>query len=266
MSGKLVFVHEPERLRAWLNHNPGLHLYSLADLDPFFWPSTSWYGWEVDGQLEAVALLYISPFLPNLIGLADVHQIPAFERLLFALNKLLPQRFHALLSPGLEECFESHYSLYGEGTCLRMKLTAPEQLQTFAPVQGLVALDASDLERLRAFYRESYPNNWFDPRMLETKAYLGLEQDGYLVATAGVHALSDAEGVAALGNIAVHSAHRGQGLATQITAALCQHLYPRISTLGLNVHGDNLAAQAAYRRVGFTETARFGEWVMARRF
>ncbi len=265
MSGNLVFIHERERLRAWLNHNPGLHLYSLADLDPFFWPATSWYGWEVDGQLEAVALLYISPFLPNLIGLADRHQMSAFERLLFALNKLLPQRFHALLSPGLEECFESHYSLYSEGTCLRMCLTAPEQLQVCVPIQGAVALGPSDLERLRAFYRESYPGNWFDPRMLETGVYLGLEREGDLVATAGVHALSAAEGIAALGNIAVHSAHRGQGLATQVTAALCQRLYPQIGTLGLNVHAENAPAQAAYRRVGFTEIARFGEWVMARR-
>jgi len=264
MSGKLVFVHEQARLRGWLNHNPGLHLYSLADLDPFFWPSTSWYGWEVDGELEALALLYISPFLPNLIALADTPHIPAFERLLFALNKLLPQRFHALLSPELEECFEGHYSLYSEGDCLRMCLTATDLLQAFAPLPA-VQLGSADLARLRSFYRESYPGNWFDPRMLETGAYLGFEQDGQLVATAGVHALSAAEGIAALGNIAVHPAYRGQGFATQITAALCQRLHPHIRTLGLNVHAENTAAQAAYRRVGFTETARFGEWVMARR-
>jgi ribosomal protein S18 acetylase RimI-like enzyme len=50
-----------------------------------------------------------------------------------------------------------------------------------------------------------------------------------------------------------------------VTSALCRRLRPEIDTIGLNVHADNDAAIACYRRLGFADVGSFNEWrVVAR--
>src|SRR5438093_529591 len=91
--------------------------------------------------------------------------------------------------------------------------------------------------------RSSWPiavgRNWFDPRMLETGHYYGIRQDGTLLSIAGVHVYSPRYRVAALGNITTRPAARGHGLATLVTAKLCQELLRSVDEIGLNVRADN---------------------------
>ncbi len=88
--------------------------------------------------------------------------------------------------------------------------------------------------------------------MLGSGAYLGLHRGSDLVAVAGLHVYSPSFRAAALGNIAVHPMHRGQGLGRAITRALCARLRAQgLRHIGLNVRADNAAAVAMYRGLGF---------------
>jgi predicted GNAT family acetyltransferase len=118
------------------------------------------------------------------------------------------------------------------------------------------------LDDLLRLYDESYPGNWFDPRMLQTRQYFGLRVNCRLVSVAGVHAYSQAYRVAAIGNVVTHPAHRNKGYAKLVTARLCQSLLEKVNHVGLNVKADNAAAIACYRGLGFEIVAPYGEFTI----
>ena len=117
------------------------------------------------------------------------------------------------------------------------------------------------LPELIDLYTASYPGNWFDPRMLQTGQYMGIHIDKQLVAVAGVHVYSAHYRVAALGNITTHPDHRGQGVGTAVTAALCKRLLKTVDTIGLNVKSDNAAAIALYQKLGFQIVTTYHEYM-----
>jgi len=51
-------------------------------------------------------------------------------------------------------------------------------------------ITVAHLHELEALYCVSYPENWFDPRMLETGCYYGIRQGTSLVCVAGIHVYS----------------------------------------------------------------------------
>jgi predicted GNAT family acetyltransferase len=65
--------------------------------------------------------------------------------------------------------------------------------------------------------------------------------------------------VAALGNVATHTAHRGKGFAKAAVAALCHNLRRTVDHVGLNVAADNTAAVRCYQRLGFQIIATYEE-------
>jgi predicted GNAT family acetyltransferase len=96
--------------------------------------------------------------------------------------------------------------------------------------------------------------------MLETGFYFAIRRGGSLVSVAGVHVCSPQYRVAALGNITTRPDFRGQGLATAVTARLCQELRSAgIESIGLNVHAGNPGALACYQKIGFERVADYGE-------
>jgi hypothetical protein len=38
-----IFLHDKDAIRALLLRDPELHIYSIGDLDDFFWPYTAWH-------------------------------------------------------------------------------------------------------------------------------------------------------------------------------------------------------------------------------
>jgi len=54
----VIWLNDKSRIEAFLRENVYLHIYSIGDLDDFFWPDTVWYGWDKEGEIQAVALLY----------------------------------------------------------------------------------------------------------------------------------------------------------------------------------------------------------------
>lgn len=256
-SSRVITLHDRRRLAAWLRRNIPLHLYSLGDLDAFFWPYTIWYGLESrGGQLEAVCLLYTRPALPVLLALGDAPD--PLATLLQGLSGLLPLRCYAHLSPGMHPALTPTYQIADHGLHYKMMLETPDAFQA-VDVSHIRRLTPADEPALQALYAISYPDNAFDPWMLATGHTYGRFIAGQLRAVAGIHVYSRRYGVAALGNITVHPADRGQGHGRAVTARLCQALYPTTPHIGLNVKADNLVAQAVYTRLGFRRVALYEE-------
>jgi ribosomal protein S18 acetylase RimI-like enzyme len=254
---KTVCLHDKGEIEAFLRRDPFLHLYSLGDLDEWFWPGTTWYGRIEDGQVEAIALVYSGLAQPTLLALGEAGS-PPLDELVRSIVHLLPRRFYAHLTPGVSAILAEQYRLETHGLHYKMALTDPSRLAVDRSAD-VVSLRAGDVSEVLAFYAGSYPGNWFEPQMLETGAYVGERIEGELIAVAGVHVCSTTYRVASLGNIATSPSHRGRGHAKAVTAALCRRLVAGVDHVGLNVKADNAAAIACYRALGFEVHAAYEE-------
>src|SRR5438270_4245 len=92
--------------------------------------------------------------------------------------------------------------------------------------------ELGDLDDLQSLYRISYPENWFDPRMLETGHYYGIRRDAKLVSVAGVHVYSPQYKIGVLGNVTTHPDYRGQRLGSAVCAKLCKVLLETVDHVG----------------------------------
>ena len=257
-----ICLHDKTSIESFLRKDAELHIYSIGDLDDFFWSYTTWYGLPAGNGFEAIALLYAGQELPTLLALSDRPGVMA--GLLRSIMPLLPQRFYAHLSPGLEGVFRETHSLDCHGAHYKMALRRPPGLDN-PPCCDVVRLGSSNLDDLRRLYQDSYPGNWFEPRMLETNQYFGIRIRGRLVSAAGVQVYSEMYRVAALGNIATHPAYRRRGYGRVVTAQLCRSLMEKVDHIGLNVKADNEAAVCCYQKVGFEVNASYGEFAIERK-
>jgi len=252
-------LHDRKQIEGFLRRNPELHIYSLGDLDDFFWPYTTWYGRQEDGELTDIVLVYTGQALPTVVGLSE--QPAVVRELMRDICPLLPERFHAHLSPGVEAVFERTHRIQSHGPHDRMALRDRSRVKQ---IDGSAAarLGRRDLGELLRLYGESYPGNWFDARMLDTGQYFGLRVESQLVSVAGVHVYSESYRVAAIGNVVTHPAHRNKGYGKLVTARLCQSLLEKTEHIGLNVKTDNAAAITCYRALGFDTVASYAEFTI----
>jgi len=254
---KAISLHDKTQIEAVLRRNTPLNLYALGDLDDFFWPYTTWYGWRPGAEIEQVVLMYTGEPLPVLLALAD-GEGEALAQLLTDLFPVLPARFYAHLNGPARSVLSSTYRIESHGLHYKMALRDWQAMQQ-VDISGVAQLGPVDAPALEALYTASYPVNWFQPRMLETGYYFGCWEGGRLISVAGVHVYSRQYRAAALGNITTHPDYRGRGLGTRVTARLCQALSETTEEIGLNVLADNLPAIACYRRLGFETVAEYEE-------
>jgi GNAT superfamily N-acetyltransferase len=259
---QIEHLKDKAQIEAFLRKSAELHVYSLGDLDDFFWPQTTWYGWREDGRLQDVVLVYAGVGLPIVVGVRE--QPGNMSERLREVIPLLPHRFYAHLSPGVEDVFEGTHRLDFHEPHYKMALRDAARLAE-VDCSGAVQLEQQDLDDLLRLYDESYPGNWFDPRMLQTRQYFGLRAGGRLVSAAGVHVYSQRYRVAAVGNVVTHPAHRNKGYGKLVTARLCRSLLETVDHIGLNVQADNDAALACYRKLGFETVAPYGEFTVERK-
>jgi ribosomal protein S18 acetylase RimI-like enzyme len=258
----IVNLHAKDDVEAFCRNNPFLHVYALGDLDDFFWPYTTWYTLRHQGRVEQLVLLYSDCSLPTVLAYAEQPLRSMFD-LLRGLLRVLPRRFYAHLTEGVADVLADDYRIMPHGAYHKMGLT---DLSRLAGLDGpeAVRLSAGDTGELQALYAASYPNNFFMPRMLETGYYFGIRRRGALVSVAGVHVCSRRYKVAALGNITTRPDFRGQGMATAVTARLCQELQRAgIEHVGLNVKADNQAGLGCYKKIGFERIADYGEYTLS---
>jgi RimJ/RimL family protein N-acetyltransferase len=244
-----------DEIYAYLNRNAALQIYCIGDLDDFFFPFTTWYGLYDDRELKSLALLYSGMEIPTLLLFHEEDNSYGRE-LLHLLKPNLPTRFYAHLSMNLADAIgtENIREHYGLNLKMTLKSVPPEVHDP-----NISRLSPENMKDVTDFYHLAYLYNWFDKRMLETGKYFGYFIDERLTGVAGVHVYSAQYKVAALGNIAVLPAFRGQQIGFKLTSVLCNDLVPATGTIGLNVRSDNTAAISLYQRAGFEVTGRYEE-------
>lgn len=251
----LQVLHDKDQIHRFLAHNPAYFLYLIGDLDDFFWPHTVWYGWEVEGEIQALALLYQGPGLPTLLAFHD-RPGDAMECLLREVRPYLPQRFLAHMSEGLMNLFTPAEVIEFYGHTHKMAL---RNLVSLEPDTAIRRLLQTDIPAAEALFAQAYPDNWFDPRMLDTGKYFGYESAGKLVGIAGIHVYSAQYRVAALGNITTHPDFRQQGISRKLTTRLCVDLLHSTDYIGLNVRSENSPAIRMYETIGFEWIGNYDE-------
>lgn len=255
-------LNDKEEIKSFLEQDPFLHIYSIGDLDDFFWEFTTWYGFRNKMELEAIVMVYAGPQLPTVLALSGNHSVMA--ELLTSMQHLLPERFYAHLSPGLETVLSRTFDLESEAAHHKMALIDNEAAQS-VNTSEVVHLTPDDLPALLALYDDSYPGNWFDPRMIGTNQYFGIRDGQQLISAAGIHVFSPVYKVAALGNIVTRPEYRNNGFGTRVTSALCKSLLLTDVRIGLNVQADNNVAIASYKHLGFQIVAPYNEFVIQRK-
>jgi ribosomal protein S18 acetylase RimI-like enzyme len=256
----LIFLHDKNELETYLLKYRHLNYYHLGDLDDFFWPFTTWYALKENGGIKALNLFYMGIDPAVLLGIVN-DNLEEMKALLIQSLPLLPPTFYTHLSPGLEQVLEEGYTLDHRGEYYKMNLSDLAKLDEI-DTAAVVPLTTQNLEDMQTLYRESYPGNWFDARMLETGQYVGIRESGELVSVAGIHVYSPVYKIAALGNITTLPDRRGQGLGKTVTAGLCKKLLQTVDAIGLNVRSDNTPAIKAYQAIGFTKVATYHEWMV----
>ncbi len=257
---KAVCLHERSKIETFLRGNVYLNIYALGDLDDFFWPYTSWYAWVDRAEIQSIALIYTGGNLPCLHSIAENEKIRYAEELLSGLISILPRRFYAHLSPGLEPILAKHYSLKPFGEHYKMALADVSELNKI-DTSEVIALSVPDAGEIVKLFQKSYPGNYFEPRMLDTNQYYGIRQSDKLISVGGVHIFSHEYRVAALGNIVTDPEYRNRGYAATVTARICKSLLKEIDHIGLNVKADNKGALKCYKKLGFEVIASYGEFV-----
>ncbi len=252
-------MHDKSTIETFLRVNVFLNIYGLGDLDDFFWLYTTWYALTDSAGVQAIALMYTGGSLPCLHALAEGDKVIYTEELLRCLVPILPRRFDAHLSLGLESILAEHYTFRPHGRHYKMALTDKSLLSNFDTSRA-AGLSMPHLSEIISLFKKAYPGNFFEPKMLETKQYYGIRQSGELVSAAGVQVYSRRYKVAALGNITTHPECRGKGYGTTVTAKVCQSLLRDIDHIGLNVKADNISAIKCYERLGFEVIDSYGEF------
>ena len=259
MTAKTVHLDDKNQIETFLRKNVFLNIYSLGDLDDFFRPYTNWYGLTNTTGIKAMVLVYTGGSLSCLHALTEGENIHYMEELLQSLIPIFPERFYAHLSLGLEGALGKHYTLKSHGEHYKMALTRKSLLSRI-DTSEVTALSMSDLDEIVSLFQAAYPENWFDPRLLDTNQYYGVRVSGKLVSLAGVHVYSRRYRVAALGNITTHPEYRDKGYGTAVTARVCKSLLRETDHVGLNVNVDNTSAIRCYEKLGFEAVDSYGEY------
>lgn len=247
------------RLRTYLRAHPVERAYMLGDLDPARAEHCQWWALPGDapGMLDAVALLYNGLRVPAVLTSGRTNDVHA---LIYAVQSKLPRTFYAQLRTHHVPAVQRTLRMSAPEERVRMGLTRA----TYKPsgdTEGVQPIGHRDTGALMALYTH-YPDNFFDPAQLDTGLYCGIWDGDALVSVAGLHVLSEANDVAAIGNIVTHTDYRGQGMASRCVKALLDRLFTRVGNVALNVSADNGPAIRCYQKFGFEEAHRFVEaWV-----
>ncbi|MFQ5606966.1 MAG: GNAT family N-acetyltransferase [Candidatus Zixiibacteriota bacterium] len=259
----ITCTRDKAALARFFARDPALYAYQLGDLDPFLFDNTTWWGisrGEGENSLEfsAIVLKYSAFEMPVILALTDnVEQGVLWRSLL----PKLPERAHIHYRASHQTVIEEKYDLASLGTHFKMRWRADRVHP------GMRNLDSSDVETLdtgheediRALHAESYPESYFDGRLLETGTCVGIWRSGKLVSFAACHVHSLEYGVAALGAITTHPDHRGRGLGAAVTLALVNKLNTEIACICLNVSAANSGAIRLYEKLGFVREREYEE-------
>lgn len=227
-------------------------IYALADLDADLFPFCQWWICG-DGGL---ALQFSG------ISILPIFVMGSYSEVRRLLEDLPAERGYLNLR---DDHLSAAEGLYQYESPHRMRRMVIESLRPRTNAETVV-LGPDNADEVQALYATGDGGGVaFGPFQLTTGFFRGVRVHGELVAVAGVHVVSRAEGVAGVGNVFTRPDVRGHGLAQVTTSAVVAALFDAgIATIGLNVELGNDAAIKAYERLGFRGAFEYWEGTAAR--
>jgi ribosomal protein S18 acetylase RimI-like enzyme len=247
-------------IEQFLRKDTFLNIYSIGDLDDFFYPKTQWFALLSDNQIRAILLIYNDVQFPVLLAL-NKQKLDVDYDTIRRLTKLIPKKFYAQLTVDYKVLLNKFYESRSYGMFYKMGLTNYSHINNIDTTEAH-QLNHEDENEILNLYKISYSNNWFNSRMLDTHQYFGIRKDKKLISIAGVHVYSKEFRVAALGNITTHPDYRNRGLAKIVVSKLCKSLLKNTNHVGLNVHKENFNAINCYKGLGFMITGEYEECML----
>jgi predicted GNAT family acetyltransferase len=122
------------------------------------------------------------------------------------------------------------------------------------PDDAFVRLGADDVDDMLALVKATKPGPFF-ARTHELGVYLGLREDGELIAMAGERMQLD--GYTEISAVCTGPAARKRGLATRLVRAVAAEIEAHGETAMLHVLADNTNAIRVYEALGFATNAAF---------
>lgn len=244
-------IENPETLATLFESDRETHLYGLADLEEPFWSHSTWYR---DGD-AAVGLVSVGEEWMTVYAMSRVAPEATLD-LLSRVQGSVPSGTWVTGPVGL------HASMSGLRNCRDIGPHWRMILGDLRKIDGSVEpvpLGEDDEEAARALYASDEGRAFFLPAMLSGNPFVGIWEDGQLVAAAGTHVASKRYGVAAVGAVITRPSHRGRGLGTIAVADLCQRLAGEYETVGLNVETANEPALRIYDQLGFKRVFQYEE-------
>lgn len=249
MRHAVVKLSDKAAIRAFLAQDRALTAYALGDLDDAFWPQSAFYAAPQDGEIGAIVLVYTGLEPPVLTAFGDPDGVGAIFEMC-----ALPDEIYYLFLPEMESILAARYDLPHMRREWRMVLE-PDGFAP-APCPGVRRIGPDDAGALDALYRHAADPGEavvaFSPWQIAHGCFYGVWDSGALIAAAGTHVWSQAESVAAIGNVFTLPEHRGRGLASACTTAVAAAaLDAGLQTVVLNVRTNNAPAIHVYEKLGF---------------
>jgi GNAT superfamily N-acetyltransferase len=250
-------AQDPDAIRSVLAPDRAYAAYAIAQLDPRYFSRNEWV--RSRGPSGKEALL--------------VHSRTGLGNALFALGDPVALDAAMSIRPGARFSFgslrmehkpvvERYYVMTRPQLMTRMSIAADQFTPRQASAVHLSGADVTLVNRLYSIdggvtaYRESH---------LEEGVYFGVFDEGRLVSIAGTHVVSRAERIAVVGNVFTHPRHRGNGLATQATAAVTQALLGFCDLVVLTVEAGNDPAVHIYTGLGYQPVCNLHETPLLRK-
>jgi ribosomal protein S18 acetylase RimI-like enzyme len=249
-------LRDPVELRAILSPHRDYAAYALGQLQPDLFARSEW--WVARGAQGQALLLHSQG------GLGSALFALGAPEALEALLRLHPGPSHTFLTgqPQQLDVLLRHFHLPEDNAMVRLQVDR----ERFRPVVGDARrLRGSDARHVNRLYRADGTPAFYSAENIEDAVYFGAYQDGRLVAVAGTHVVTQAEGIGVIGNVFAHPAYRGRGLGTVVTSAVTSEVLASCREAVLSVDPGNDHALRAYRRLGFREVGRLIEGPAVRR-
>jgi ribosomal protein S18 acetylase RimI-like enzyme len=241
-------------VRGMLNRDRAWAAYAIGDLAPGLVEHCEWRV-SPDGT-SALTLVYRGFNPPIAFAMGDAQSLSGL------FGEFTDPGISLHVRPETLDVLSSFYTIRHTHPMRRMTL----HHDAFAPASHAEVrrLGSEHLAAILALYEDGHRRGegpaFFYPAMLQQGTFRGLWEGGQLVAIAGSHLYSPAEGVCAIGNVYTRSDRRGRGLAARVTSAVVAHaIAVGVTTIVLNVGKNNVAAQRVYERLGFHHYCDFVE-------
>ncbi|MDA0269808.1 MAG: GNAT family N-acetyltransferase [Chloroflexi bacterium] len=234
-------------LEARLSDDRALSAYALGHLEPELMALAQF--WTADGPGGQATVMHARALGSVTVTIGD----PAGVEAIMSVHPGLRSAYLSTASPDHIPVLKRTHFVTDTLRMMRMSVNA----FTFQDLPGEVRrLRGVDAQRINALYATDGSPSRYSQAAIERAVYYGAFDDGRLLAVAGTHIVSPHQSLAVVGNVLTHPLHRGQGLATRVTAAVTRDLLRAgCSEVVLTVDPHNTPAVVAYTRLGYRQGA-----------